>query len=91
MDVYQQILSIIIVLSALGAGVWVLRRRGFANFSFGRHASPGKRLEVVERMPLTASHSVFLIRVGDKLMAVGLSPSGYQILSTEPGSSARSL
>ena len=81
MDVFEQITMVFVVFAVLGSLLWVLRKKGVASFRFGRKSSGnGKQLEVIERLPLTASHSVHLIRVGNRTLLVGVAPGGCTLL-----------
>ena len=46
----------------------------------GVHARGPRRLELIERLTLTPQHSVCLVRVADKAMLIGLSPSQCTLL-----------
>lgn len=90
MDVFEQITMVFLVFAVLGSLLLVLRRKGVATFRFARKGSGGgKQLEVIERLPLTASHSVHLIRVGNRTLLVGVAPGGCTLLErTEAGDPA---
>lgn len=81
MDVLEQVTMVFVVFAVLGSLLWVLRRKGVASFRFTRKGpGSGKQLEVIERLPLTASHSVHLIRVGNRTLLVGVAPGGCTLL-----------
>jgi flagellar biogenesis protein FliO len=85
MDILQQIVSIGAVLMLLGAALWWLRGRGMARFSLpGARARAPRRLELVERLTLTPQHSVCLVRLADKAMLIGISPSQCTLLEDAP-------
>ena len=44
-----------------------------------------KLMQVIERLPLTANHSLHLVRVHDRVILIGVSPSGCTQLDTFPG------
>lgn len=79
MEVMEQAAAVAAVLALLAATLWWLKRRGLA-------AVPGKRrrrrLEAVERLPLGPQHGLCLVRVGDRGILVGLSPSGCNVLES---------
>jgi flagellar biosynthetic protein FliO len=80
----QQALAVFLVLTLLILALWFLRRKGLArmNLSFGgRRAAPG-RIQVVDRKPLTATHSLHLVRVQDRMILVGISPGSCQAIHT---------
>jgi flagellar biosynthetic protein FliO len=79
---YDQLLAILMVLGILCGGLWVLRRKGLVQTNFRRPATRNgePRLEVLDRLALTPQHSVHLIRIVDRVLLVGLSPGGCNLL-----------
>jgi flagellar biosynthetic protein FliO len=73
----SQSIAAFLVLVLLVAFLWAMRRRGLANFNFALTKSLAKQkaMQVVERLPLTASHSLHLVRVQDRVILIGVSPS----------------
>jgi flagellar biogenesis protein FliO len=94
MEMFQQLLAVAGVLGALCIVVWALKRKGLARINFfGPGGSPRgtrglrdsqTRLEVLDRLVLTPHHSIHLIRLADRTLLVGLSPSGCNLLETAP-------
>lgn len=80
-QILQRGAAAILVLALLCLLLWALRRRGMAHFSFSSplHRAP-RRLSVVERLPLTSQHSLFLVQITDKLVVLGSSPSGINLI-----------
>ncbi len=79
-----QMTAVLFVLLLLVAALWVLRRQGLAtvNFALNKKLAREKLMQVIERVPLTAHHSLHLVRVQDKVILIGVSPSGcHQIES----------
>jgi flagellar biogenesis protein FliO len=69
---------------ALLAGLlfW-LRRRGVVRFRIGfPRQKTARRLEVMERLPLTPQHSLHMVRMGDRELLIGVSPSGCSVLQS---------
>ncbi len=79
-DLYQQFVGIIVVLSALIAMLWFARKRGFAHFNIGKTSSE-RMLKVVERVPLTAQHTLFVVAIGSRTMVLSSSPGSCQVIS----------
>jgi len=78
----EQILAVSLVLGLLILTLYFLRRKGLAKFSLaagGRRGAPG-RIQLVDRKPLTASHSLHLVRVDGRMILIGLSPGSCQAL-----------
>jgi flagellar biosynthetic protein FliO len=86
MEMLQQYLAVAVVLGALLALVWAMKRKGWARLSVGRARDQRNRLEVLDRLVLTPHHSVHLIRLADRTLLVGLSPNGCNLLETSPAS-----
>lgn len=82
MQLGQQIVAVMAVLGLLLLLLTILRRKGFSRFPIGRAGAATRRLELLERAPLTAQHSVHLIRLADRLLLVGVSPSGCHLLES---------
>jgi flagellar biosynthetic protein FliO len=80
----QQTLAVFLVLALLVLALWFLRRKGLAkmNLAVGGRRTAAGRIQVVDRKPLTASHSLHLVRVQDRLILVGISPGSCQTLHT---------
>ncbi len=74
----QQFIAIFLVLGLLAATLMLLRRKGLAQFSTAlpRSGSKEKQMQVLERIPLTAQHSLHLVNVRNSIVLIGISPSG---------------
>ena len=79
----QQMLAVLIVMGLLLAALHWLRRRGIAQVrtGFGLRKSP-RRLELVEKLPLTAQHSLHVVRMDGRSLLIGVSPSGCALLES---------
>jgi flagellar biogenesis protein FliO len=83
MEMVAQMLAVIGVLGILGLLLWWLRSRGMAAFTVGRNGGGRKRrLQSLERLPLSPQHSLHLVRYGDKVLLVGLSPGSCTVLES---------
>jgi flagellar biogenesis protein FliO len=62
--------------------VWVVRRssEGWRGLRVGRR--PARRLELVEKLPLTAHHSLHAVRMDGRVLLIGVSPAGCNLLET---------
>lgn len=81
MELTEQIGMILAVFVLLGGLLWFAKRRGMATFPIGsRRGGSGKRLEVLERIPLTAQHSLHLVRVSDRTVLIATAPSSCTLL-----------
>jgi flagellar biogenesis protein FliO len=81
-DVTRQVLSIFFVFALLGLALWTLRRKGAAiPRTWGRKIRGPRRIESLERLPLTPQHVLHLVRVGGREMIVATHPQGCSVLS----------
>jgi len=83
MDLVPQFTAVAAVLALLGGTLWWLRQRGFATLRSLRKVA-GKRLECIERLPLSPHHTLHLIRLGETALLVASSPSGSTLLQSTP-------
>lgn len=85
MESFQQAAAVVLVLALLGGTLYWLRTRGMATINLsGLARNRGRRMQSLERLPLTAQHSLHLIRVGEKTMVVAVSPNGCTVLDGSP-------
>ena len=80
MEIAEQIAMVLAVFALLGALLWFLKRRGLASLNVSRRGGNGRRVEVLERVPLTPQHALHLVRVSDKVLLIGTAPSGCTLL-----------
>lgn len=81
MEAIQQALAVLFVLGLLGGTLYWLRRRGMAAFNVkaaGR--ASGRRMHLLERLPLTAQHSLHLVSVGQRVLLITVSPGGCSVI-----------
>ena len=88
----QQMLAVLMVFALLAGLMLWLRRRGIARFRFRTgftRRKTARRLELLERLPLTPQHSLHVVRMGGRALLIGVSPSGCALLeSWDNGSGA---
>jgi flagellar biogenesis protein FliO len=78
METIRQFAGIAVTLALLSAVLWLLRRRGKAAWRGGR--SP--MTEVIESRGLAPGHTLHLVRVADRVMALATHASGCTLLET---------
>lgn len=78
MELLSQSAAILAVLALLAVTVWLLQRRGLASFPV--RAGTARRMQVIERLPLTAQHALHLVRIEGKLLIVASAPGGCTLL-----------
>jgi len=81
MELTEQIAMVLAVFALLLGSLWWLKKRGLATVAF----SPGRsvktrRVEVLERVPLTPQHALHVVRVAGKVVLIGTAPSGCTLL-----------
>jgi flagellar biosynthetic protein FliO len=83
MEIAEQVSMVLLVFALLGGMLWFLKRRGVAALSFtSRKSRKTRRLEVLERVPLTAQHALHLVRVSGKTLLIGTAPTSCTLLDT---------
>jgi flagellar biosynthetic protein FliO len=87
MEILQQLLAVALVLGALATLLWALKRKGWVRPRISSSRDAQTQLEVISRLALTPQHSVHLIRLADRVLLVGLSPSGCNVLESGPAAS----
>ena len=81
MELTEQITMGLLVFALLGGLIWVLKRRGMVSLRLSpRRGGSTRRLEVIERLPLSPQHAVHRVRVADRVGLIGTAPSGCAIL-----------
>lgn len=83
MDTLRQSLAIVLVLALLWLALWFLRKKGWIAARPSKTA-PGL-LESLCKMALTPRHSIHIVRVGDRTIAIGLHPEGITFLGDTTG------
>ena len=89
-SLFQQTVAVFVVLALLVVTLWFLRSKGLARLrvSLPGRLSGRRLMQVIERVPLTAQHSLHLVRVQDRVILIGVSPSGCNGIESFPASSA---
>jgi flagellar biogenesis protein FliO len=83
MDLLRQTSAVLAVFALLGLLLWFLRRGGLATL---RARRPGPRsLESVERLLLTPSHSLHLVKIRGREIVVATYPQGCALLLEHTG------
>jgi flagellar biogenesis protein FliO len=83
MEIIQQFGAIALTLALLAGSLWWLRRRGFTQWNRSR---PGRLMEVIESRALAPGHTLHLVRVADRAMALTTHAGGCTLLETRPWS-----
>ena len=86
MQLTEQIGMVLLVFALMGGLLWFAKRRGAASFSmgalskgFGRSGN-ARRLEVLERVPLSPQHALHLVRVAERTLLIATAPTSCTVL-----------
>jgi flagellar biogenesis protein FliO len=82
MELTEQVAMVLAVFALLGGVLWWLKRRGVASLPLTGRRSGARRLEVLERIPLTPHHALHLVRISDKIVLIGTAPSACTLLDS---------
>jgi flagellar biogenesis protein FliO len=86
MELISQFGAIALTLALLAGSLWWLRRRGLAQWNRSR---PGRFMEVIESRALAPGHTLHLVRVADRAMALATHGGGCTLLEARPWSEVR--
>jgi flagellar biogenesis protein FliO len=86
MDVIRQFTAIGLTLALLAGSLWWLRRKGLARF---RRARAGRVMEVIESRTLAPGHTLHLVRIADRVLALTTHNGGCTLLEARPWSDIR--
>ena len=74
-------LAVLFVLGLLGGSLYWLRAKGLARFSVkGVGRQGARRMQALERLPLTPQHSLHLVSVGGRTLLVAVSPGACTVV-----------
>ncbi len=74
MEMFREASAVLAVFALLGLLLWMLRRGGFATLKGVRRGQ--RSLEAIERLALTPSHALHLVRVRGHVVVVATHPQG---------------
>lgn len=81
MDSIQPMLAVLFVLGLLGGTLYWLRSKGVAHFAVkGLNRGGERRMQSLERLALTAQHSLHLVSVEGRTILIAVSPAGCSLL-----------
>jgi hypothetical protein len=92
LDLLPQIGAILAVFGLLGATLWFLRKRGALRSNGAlpfalrgpRLSGKPKLLEHADRLQLSPTHSLSVIKMGDRAILIGTSPAGFCLVESSP-------
>jgi flagellar biogenesis protein FliO len=81
-DMYRQFLGVLVVLAILVTALYLLKQRGLVRFTGARVLGGADRVvKVIERVPLTAQHTVHLVQIGQRRVLISSSPGSCQLIT----------
>jgi flagellar biogenesis protein FliO len=86
MEALRQFTAIGLTLLLLAGSLWWLRRKGLAQW---RRARPGRVMEVIESRTIAPGHTLHLVRIADRVLALATHNGGCTLLEARPGSDVR--
>jgi flagellar biogenesis protein FliO len=86
MDAIRQFTAIGLTLVLLAGSLWWLRRKGLAQW---RRSRPGQVMEVIESRTLAPGHTLHLVRIADRVLALATHSGGCTLLESRPWSEVR--
>ena len=86
MDVMRQVAGIALTLGLLAAALWWLRKKGVTQWQGRRGAH---LIEVIESRGLGPGHTLHLVRVADRCMALATHGAGCTLLEARPWNELR--
>lgn len=80
MEPFQQATAVLVVLGLLGVTLYALRVKGLPIVTRRGAAGGQRRLESIDRLPLTPQHSLHLVRVEGRTVLIAVSPGGCSMV-----------
>lgn len=82
MESIQQIFAVLAVLGLLAGTLFWLRRRGMAHVPVLSRRRGNSVLQAADRLQLSPTHALHLVRMADRAILLAISPSGCQVVET---------
>jgi flagellar biogenesis protein FliO len=86
MEVIRQFGAIALTLALVAASLWWLQRKSGVQWNAApfRRARSGKMMEVIESRALCPGHTLHVVRIADRVMALATHSGGCTLLETRP-------
>lgn len=99
MDLLPQLAGVLLVFAILGCTLWFLRKRGALRVNGrlplalrgARISGKTKLLEHADRLQLSPTHSLSVIRMGDRAILIGTSPAGFYLVESSAWKSVQPI
>ncbi len=89
MDLARELGAVLLVLGALGATLWALRRAGTVRWRGPGGARERGRIEAVERIALSPGHALHLVRFGSRGLLIASHAGGCTLIESLPWQECR--
>lgn len=80
-DMYRQFLGVLLVLAILVIVLYLLKQRGIVRFTARALGKTGHIVKVIERVPLTAQHTMHVVQIGQRRVLISSSPGSCQLIT----------
>jgi flagellar biogenesis protein FliO len=94
MDLLPQFAAVVVAFAIMGLTLWFLHKRGALQVRKGlpfnlsvprsRTTSKTKLLEQADRLQLSPTHSISVIKMGERAILLGISPAGFYLVESSP-------
>ena len=81
MELTRQFAGIAVTLGLLVAALWTLRKKGHATF---RRRGAARTMEIIESRGIAPGHTLHLVRVADRVLALATHGAGCTLLEARP-------
>ena len=82
MEFLQPMLAVLAVFGCLGGALWWLRKRGLARFAVSGDRKNAGILAQAERLSLSTTHTLHLVRMADRAILMVTWPGGCQTVES---------
>ena len=80
-----QVAAVLFVMALLGTALWLLRAKGLSAVNFFPQRKRSGALEVVDRLPLSPHHCLYLVRFRDRELLISASGNVCSVVEAPVG------
>jgi flagellar biogenesis protein FliO len=89
MDLARELGAVLLVLGAMAATLWALRRAGAVRWRGPGGVRARGRIELVERIALSPGHALHLVRLGSRALLIASHAGGCTLVESVPWQECR--
>jgi flagellar biogenesis protein FliO len=89
MDLARDLGAVLLVLAALAATLWALRRAGAVHWRAPGRVRVRGRIELIERVALSPQHALHLVRLGGRALVIASHAGGCTLVESVPWQECR--